>query len=194
MFGSRSFGLTPSVPDEDGDDGPCAGGFGSGGFGQDDFGGVECSEGSSLPTTRPDCGGMFGTGTFGQRYFAGHIQCSPDLPTTRPDCGGMFGTGSFGQRYFAGHYQCNPVLPTTRPDCGGMFGTGAFGMRYFAGHIQCGEVPPPPPAPTRRVQKGYANKRRPKQEDLDDLIFIIMLWQGVRTQPTTATASLPPRA
>lgn len=73
-------------------------------------------------------------------------------------------------------------LPT-RPDCGGIYGTSPFGSRYYAGHLKCAYVPPNPPAPTPSA-KGYANgrKRQPKEEDLDDLLFIITCWNAIPRQ------------
>lgn len=79
-------------------------------------------------------------------------------------------------------------MRTIRPDCGGIYGTATYGQRYYAGHVQCGEAPPTPPPPVDQ-RKGYANRRKPKQEDLDDLIFIVMLWQNVRPIPTEITSA-----
>lgn len=145
-----------------------------------------------MADTRQDCGGIYGSGTWGGRYYGGHVQCGTPLRTTRPDCGGIYGSGTWGQRYYAGHYQCLPPIRTERPDCGGIWGSGAFGMRYYGGHIQCGYVPPNPPTPApSRYRAGRSQKKPAKQEDLDDLITIIMMWQGVREIPTSSEASLP---
>jgi hypothetical protein len=139
--------------------------------------------------TRPDCGGIYGSGVWGGCQYGAHVQCGTGLRTTRPDCGGIWGTGTWGQRYYAGHYQCEPPLRTTRPDCGGIWGTGAWGMRHYGGHIQCGYVPPVPPTPTPSA-KGYANggrRRRLKEEDLDDLLFIIACWNAAPRQNASRT-------
>lgn len=113
--------------------------------------------------------------------------------STRPDCGGIYGTAPYGSRYYGGHVQCGSTTRTTRPDCGGIWGTGAWGMRYYGGHIQCGVVPPIPPVPPPRA-RGYANGRRPlrKEEDLEDLLFIIMLWNALPRQG--ASVDRPPEA
>ena len=81
----------------------------------------------------------------------------------------------------------------TRPDCGGIYGSAIFGSRYYAGHIQCEYIPPIPPTPAPS-SRGRANSRRgrPKEEDLDDLLMIIMLWQPIREIPTSASANLRP--
>lgn len=130
--------------------------------------------------TRPDCEGTYGSGTYGHLPYASHVQCG-DSEDTRPDCGGIYGSGTYGQRYYAGHIQCVPDQIETRPDCGGIYGTGSYGMRYYAGHIHCGDTPPIPPEPTATRAKGYSNGRiKPrKEEDLDDLLWIIMLWNAI---------------
>ncbi len=141
-----------------------------------------------MPTARPDFGGIWGTGTWGGRQYAAHIQCGAGLRTTRPDCGGIWGAGVWGGRYYAGHVQCFPPMRTTRPDCGGIWGTGAWGMRYYAGHIQCGEVPPIPPVPSGNNGRGNQRWRR-KEEDLDDLLFIITCWNALPRQAATPVSS-----
>ncbi len=136
-----------------------------------------------MRTIRPDCGGIWGTGTYGQRQYAGHRQCGSGTRTTRPDCGGIYATGTYGQRYYAGHIQCRAPYPT-RPDCGGIYGTGAWGMRYYGGHRQCGYVPPTPPVPGSG-NKGRANRRRKLDEELDELLLILMLWNAIPRQGAT---------
>ncbi len=75
-------------------------------------------------------------------------------------------------------------MPSTRPDCGGIWATGAWGMRYYGGHIQCGVVPPIPPVPDRS-SKGRSNWRRKPDEELDDLLLILMIWNAIPRQGAT---------
>lgn len=135
-----------------------------------------------MADTRPDCGGIYGSATFGQRSYAAHEQC---VSLTRPDCGGIYGTGTFGQRYYAGHYQC---VPLKRPDCGGIWGTGAWGMRYYAGHKQCEYVPPVPPVPPPYSNNKGRRKPFKKEQDLDEFVLIIGLWNLI---PRPSASPLP---